>query len=172
MQVHTYGILGLQEMLVKDIMETKVITLKPDDTLKEVVLKFSSNKISGAPVIDDENQVVGIVSEADVFQTLKQDTREFRMVHLFPDAKMIGLSFEEMPSDKKTEEVLVDLGGIKVSEIMEKGVKTVGPDDQVKAVIDIVAAGLINRVPVVENGKLVGIVSRGDIIKGLSEIVN
>jgi CBS domain-containing protein len=158
-------------MLVKEIMEKKVISLKPDDTLKDAVLKFSKNDISGAPVIDDENQVIGIVSEADIFQALKQDTREFRMVHLFPDAKMIGLSFEEIPSDKKTEETLVELGGIKVSEIMKKGVKTVGPDDQIKVVIDIVAPGVINRVPVVQNGKLVGIVSRGDLIKGMSQII-
>ena len=158
-------------MLVKEIMEKKVVTLKPDDTLKDVVLKFSKDRISGAPVIDNEDQVIGIVSEADIFQTLKQDSREFRMVHLFPDAIMIGLSFEEVPTDKKTEEILKDLGGIKVSEIMKKGVKTVDPEDQVRAVIDIVAKGLINRVPVVENGKLIGIVSRGDIIKGLSEIV-
>ena len=159
-------------MLVKDIMEKNVITLKPDDTLKEVVQKFSENKISGAPVVDSDNLVIGIVSEADIFRTLKEDSREFRMVHMFPDAKMIGLSFEEVTTDKKTEEVLNDLGGIKASEIMKKGVKTVGPEDQIKAVIDIVAKGLINRVPVVENGKLIGIVSRGDIMKRLSEIVN
>lgn len=158
-------------MLVKEIMEKKVITLKPDDTLKDVVLKFSKNNISGAPVINNENQVVGIVCEADIFHTLKNDSREFRMVHLFPDAKMIGLSFEEVPTDKKTEELLEDLGGIKVSQIMKKGVKTVGPDDQVKAVIDIVASGMINRVPVIKDGKLIGIVSRGDIIKGISQIV-
>jgi CBS domain-containing protein len=158
-------------MLVKEIMVEEVVTLKPDDTLKEVVQKFSKNNISGAPVINNENQVVGIVSEADIFHTLKKDSREFRMVHLFPDAKMIGLSFEEVPTDKKTEEILEELGGIKVSDIMKKGVKSVGPDDQVKAVIEIVASGVINRVPVIKDGKLIGIVSRGDIIKGMSQIV-
>jgi CBS domain-containing protein len=157
-------------MLVKEIMEKEVITLKPDDTLKEVVQKFSENKISGAPVVDSDNQVIGIISEADIFRTLKEDSREFKMVHMFPDAKMIGLSFEEVPNDKKTEDVLKDLGGIKASEIMIKGVKTVSPEDQIKAVIDIVASGVINRVPVVEDGKLVGIVSRGDIIKGISQM--
>jgi CBS domain-containing protein len=158
-------------MLVKDVMQKKVITFKPDDTLKDVVEKFSEKGISGAPVVDDENKVIGIVTEADVFHTLKEEPREFRMVHMFPDAKMIGLSFQEVPTDKKAEEVLVELGGIPVSEFMKKGVRTVGPEDKIKAVIDIVAPGTINRVPVVEDGKLVGIVSRGDIIKGMSELV-
>lgn len=158
-------------MLVKDVMEKKVITFKPDDTLKDVVEKFSEKGISGAPVVDDEKRVIGIVTEADIFHTLKEEPREFRMVHLFPDAKMIGLSFQEVPTDKKTEEILVELGGIKVSEMMQRGVRTVGPEDQIKVVIDIVASGVINRVPVVEDGKLVGIVSRGDIIKGMSKLV-
>jgi CBS domain-containing protein len=156
---------------VKDVMQKKVIRFKPDDTLKDVVAKFSEKGISGAPVVDEEKRVIGIITEADIFYTLKEEPRDFRMVHMFPDAKMIGLSFEEIPSDKKTEEVLVELGGIKVSEMMKKGVKTVGPEDKIKVVIDIVASGLINRVPVVEGGKLVGIVSRGDIIKGMSELV-
>jgi CBS domain-containing protein len=158
-------------MLVKDIMKKDVITLNPEDTLKEVVQKFSENKISGAPVVDSDNRVIGIISEADIFRTLKEDSREFRMVHLFPDAKMIGLSFEEIPTDKRTEDILKDLGGIKASDIMIKGVKSVAPEDQIKVIIDIVASGVINRVPVVEDGKLVGIVSRGDLIKGISHIV-
>ncbi len=133
--------------------------------------KFSEKGISGAPVVDVENQVIGIVTEADIFHTLKEEPREFRMVHMFPDAKMIGLSFQEVPTDKKAEEILVELGGIKVSEFMKTGVRTVTPEDNIKAVIEIVAPGLINRVPVVEDGKLVGIVSRGDIIKGMSKLV-
>jgi CBS domain-containing protein len=84
---------------------------------------------------------------------------------------MVGLSFKETPSNKKTEEIFEDVGNIKVSEMMKHNVKTVGPDDQVKVVINIVASGKINRVPVVKNGKLVGIVTRGDILKRMSKMV-
>lgn len=158
-------------MLVKEIMVEKVITFKPEDTLKEVVQKFSKNNISGAPVVDEENKVIGIISEADIFRTLRRNLSEFRMVHMFPEIEMIGLSFEEIPSDKKTEEIFEELSEILVSDMMKTGVKTVGPEDQIKAVIDIVSSGKINRVPVVSNGKLVGIVTRGDIIKGMNQIV-
>ncbi|UCE73787.1 MAG: CBS domain-containing protein [Methanomassiliicoccales archaeon] len=158
-------------MLVKDIMVKEVVTLKLDETLKEAALKFSKNNISGAPVIDDEGKVIGILSETDIVTTLERNLKELKMVHLFPELSMVGLSFVETPSDKKTEEIFEEVGDIKISEMMKRSVKTVGPDDQIKAVIDIVASGKINRVPVVEDGKLIGIVTRGDIIKGMSRLV-
>ncbi len=158
-------------MLVKEIMVKKVITLKPDDTLKDATLKLSKHNISGAPVVDDEGYVIGILSEADIIATLERNLKEFKMVYLSPALSMIGLSFKEKPSEKKTEEIFKDVGDIKVSEMMSGNVKTVAPDDQIKAVIDIVASGKINRVPVVKDGKLAGIVTRGDIIRGMSKIV-
>lgn len=158
-------------MLVKEIMTKKVITLKSEDTLKEVALKLSKNNISGAPVVDEEGKVIGIVSEADIFATIKRNFSELKMVHLDPALSMVGLSFKETPTNKKTEEVFKDVGGILVSEMMKHNVKTVSSEDQVKAVVDIVSSGKINRVPVVDDGKLVGIVTRGDIIKGMSKLV-
>ncbi|UCE37275.1 MAG: CBS domain-containing protein [Thermoplasmata archaeon] len=157
-------------MLVKDIMTKKVITLGPENTLKDVVLKFSEHNISGAPVVDDSGKVLGIISEADIITTLERHGKEVKMVYLSPALSMVGLSFKETPSEKKTEDIVKDVGDIKVSEMMKRNVKTVGPEDKVKAVIDIVASGKINRVPVVMDGKLVGIVTRGDVIKGISKM--
>ena len=162
---------GVGNLLVKNIMTKKVVTLKPDETLKEVSLKFSEHDISGAPVVDDEGHVIGIVSETDIIAAIERSGREVNMVYLSPALSMVGLSFKETPSNKKTEEIFEDVGNIKVSEMMKRNVKTVGPDDRVKAVIDIVASGKINRVPVVENGKLVGIVTRGDILKRMSKMM-
>ncbi len=157
-------------MLVREIMVKEVITLKPEDTLKDVALKFSKHKISGAPVLDNKGHVIGIVSEADIIATLERNYKELKMVYLSPALSMVGLSFKEKPSDKKTEEIFKDVGEIKVSEMMKSNVKTVGPDDDIKAVVNLVASGKINRIPVVKNGKLVGIVTRADIIKGMSKI--
>ena len=158
-------------MLVKEIMTKKVITLKPEETLKEIAVKFAKNNISGAPVVDDEGKVIGIVSETDIFTTLKRNFSELKLVHLDPALSMVGLSFKETPTDKKTEEIFQDIGGIMASVIMKHNVKTVGPEDDIKVVVDIVSTGKINRVPVVDDGKLVGIVTRGDIIKGMSSLV-
>lgn len=165
------GIGGNVDMLVKEIMTKKVITLRPDDTLNEVVFKLSENNISGAPVVDDDDGVIGILTETDIMRTLERKGKEVKMVYLSPALQMVGLSFKETPTNKKAEEIFKEIGNIKVSEMMISNVKTVGPDDQVKAVIEIVSSGKINRVPVVKNGKLVGIVTRGDIIKSMSKIV-
>ena len=151
-------------------MVKEVITLEPDETLKDVALKFSKHNISGAPVLNDKGHVIGIVSEADIIATLERNLKEVKMVYLSPALSMVGLSFKETPLDKKTEEIFKDVGDIKVSEMMKRNVKTVGSDDDIKAIIDIVASGKINRVPVVKEGKLVGIVTRADIIKGMSKI--
>lgn len=157
-------------MLVKDIMVKEVISFKPEDDLKEVALKFSKYKISGAPVLDDKGHVIGMVSEADIIATLEKNYKEIKMVYLSPALSMVGLSFRDKPIDKKTEEIFKDVGDIKVSEMMKHNVKTIGPDEDIKAVIDLIASGKINRVPVIKNGKLVGIVTRADIIRGLSKI--
>ena len=96
-------------MLVMEIMVKDVITLSPDETLKEAALKFSKNNISGAPVVDDKGHVIGIVSEADIIATLERNLKELKMVYLSPSLSMVGLSFTEKPSDKKTEEVFKEV---------------------------------------------------------------
>jgi CBS domain-containing protein len=158
-------------MLVKEIMVKTVITLKSDDSLKDAALKLASHNISGAPVVDEDGHVIGIVSETDIIATLERSLKEFRLVYLSPELSMVGLSFREKPSERKTEDIFKDVGDIKVTEMMSGNIKTVAPEDPIKAVIDIVASGKINRVPVVVDGKLVGIVTRGDILKGVSKIV-
>jgi CBS domain-containing protein len=158
-------------MLVSEIMVKDVVTLRPKDTLRDVAVRFADHNISGAPVVDDEGHVVGIVSEADIFETIKRRSKELKMVYLSPGLSMVGLSFKESPSDKKTEDIIMEIGDIRVSQMMVRNVITVTPEDNIKAAIDLISSGRINRVPVVKNGKLVGIVTRGDIIKGISGLV-
>lgn len=155
-------------MIVSDVMVKKVITLEPKDTLRDIAMKFSKHDISGAPVVDSKNHVIGIVSETDIIATLKKHQKEMKMVYISPSLGMVGLSFREKPVDKKTEEVFRELGDISAEEMMMQDVITVAPDDELQSVVEIIATGKINRVPVVKNGKLIGIVTRGDIIKAMS----
>ncbi len=149
-------------------MLKKVITLKPKDSLRDIAKKLSENNISGAPVVDSAHHVVGIVSEADILATIKKHQKEIKMVYISPSMGMVGLSFREKPVDKKTEEVFSELGNITAQEMMIKDVITVAPDDELQVVVEIIAKDKINRVPVVKNGKLVGIITRGDIIRAMS----
>jgi CBS domain-containing protein len=160
-------------MLVKDIMIKDVITLKKDDTLKEVVKKFSKHDISGAPVVDNKKNVVGILSETDILNSIKSQSTDVELVYTSPPVmEILGLRFIETAKDKETEEIFEEIGSIKVSEMMRSNVKTVESEEHIREVIKIVSSGQINRVPVLEDGKLVGIVTRGDIVKHLSELLS
>ncbi len=159
-------------MLIKDIMVKDVITLKKDDTLVEVVKKFSKHDISGAPVVDDEKNVIGILSETDILNSLKSHSTDVELVYTSPPVmSILGLRFIETSKDKEAQEIFEEIGSIKVSEMMRSNVKTVESDESIREVIKIISSGRINRVPVVKGGKLVGIVTRGDILKHLSDLL-
>lgn len=155
-------------MLVSQAMVRKVITLGPDDRLKDIVQKFLLNDISGAPVVDSKKNVIGILSESDILSVLKERQKELNLVYIAPSMGLVGLSFREKPIERETEEVFSELENITAREIMRKDVVTVAPDEELQVVVDLIAKGRFNRVPVVKNGRLVGIVTRGDIIRAIS----
>lgn len=155
-------------MKVEEIMTKTVIALKPTDTLRQAIQKLAENHISGAPVIDDEKKVVGILSEKDVLKSLRTRYTEPRMV--YPSLPIMGISFVEIEKQKELFEALKEIGDIHVSDIMTKDVIVAQATDLVEAVIPVMVEKKVNRVPVVDaSKKLVGIISRGDVIRGLSK---
>lgn len=113
----------------KDIMTTKVVTVKPSTSIAEAARLLVRRKISGVPVVDekDKTKIVGILTEADLLAA---------------------------PAEAKT-----------VSDVMKKRVVSVSPDTPVDEIADLLVKKKIKRVPVVDAGKLVGIVSRIDVLK-------
>ncbi|MEF3254247.1 MAG: CBS domain-containing protein [Deferribacterales bacterium] len=131
-------------MRVRDIMTTNVITASVNDCMRDVALMLREKKITGVPVLDEDGNVVGVFSETDILSRL-------------PD---ILMEAEKIP--------LVDVKELtdhKIKEVMSSPVITVSPDADIKEVAEIFLYKYIHRVPVVENGKLVGIVSLGDLLK-------
>ena len=112
-------------MKVKDVMTTKVITIKPDQTKQQAARLLSQNRISGLPVINDEGTLVGVVTEYDV----------------------IGKQ------------------GQTVSDIMTGSVITVAPETDLEDVAHILLHERIKRLPVLEEGRVIGIVSRADLVR-------
>ncbi|MFC2013839.1 CBS domain-containing protein [Chloroflexota bacterium] len=120
----------------KDIMTQTVITVKEDMILTDVIKLLLRWHISGIPVVDDDNNLLGIITEHDVVNfTLSGDA-----------------------ADTKTREV------------MTKQVETSTPDTLFVEIVNNFASKQIRRIPVVENGKVVGIVSRRDIIREMDRI--
>lgn len=153
---------------IQGIMTKDVITAEPKDTIKDVIKKLSDNGISGLPVINKDNEVVGMVSETDILQALKTESRTLSLV--FPSSHALGMTFEETKNHRALKEAMKEVQNIKIEKIMKTDVISVNPENTIAEVSSIMTKHNINRVPVVKKDKLIGIVTRGDIIKGLSKV--
>ncbi len=113
----------------KDIMTTKVVTVKPSTSIADATRLLVRRKISGVPVVDekDKTKVVGILTEADLLAA---------------------------PTEAKT-----------VADVMKKRVVSVSLNTSVNEIAETLVKKKIKRVPVIEGGKLVGIVSRIDVLR-------
>ena len=135
--------------------------MKPDTTVRELADILAKHKISGVPVVDGEGRVLGMVSEADV---ILQDAD----LH-FPYYIQFLESVIYLQSVHKFEERVRKAFGSKVTEIMTTDVVTVSPDATVREVATLMADRNVNRLPVTENERLVGIVTRGDIVRAIAQ---
>ena len=144
----------------KDIMTTDVIVAKKGDTIANVAKILISGKIGGLPVIDEENKVIGIISETDI---IKKEKR----AHSTPFINVLeGIIF--LDDINKMEKDLRDIAAYKVEELMSKNIVKVNEDQDFDDVANIMIKKSINRVPVVdENNILKGIICRYDIIKAM-----
>ena len=155
--------------LVKDVMTTPVVTLRPDMPVSEATALLAENDVSGAPVVDGD-KIVGIFSEADVLRSLKTTKKNLRLV--FPSISSIGIAFQEELVQRELLEAYEEIGSKPVSEVMSNEIHTISADSTVKAAVTAMVVNDVNRLPVVSEGRLVGIVTRGDVIKGLADDKN
>jgi len=148
-------------MKVSEIMTKKVITFKPETSIYEMANLLYKNGITGAPVVNDKNEVIGIVTESDlVFQEAK--------IHL-PKYIQILDSFIYLENPQKIESELGKILGMTASELMTRRVFTIHPGASVEEAATMIKEKHINPIPVVKNKKLVGIISRADIVKLLAK---
>ena len=153
---------------VKGLMTKDVITANPDDTIKDVVKKLVEHDISGMPVINTDDHVLGMISEKDILRALKTESRTLSMV--FPSSHALGMTFEESVSYRKLKEAMEELQNSKIKKIMNKDVISVDENITIAEVANIMIKNNVNRIPVIKKGKLDGIITRGDIITGLSKV--
>jgi CBS domain-containing protein len=141
-------------MRVVEIMQRTVITVRPEASLREVASLLVKHGISGLPVVDRAGTLVGVVSEAD-FVTREGGTPEgrHRVLELF-----LGESAAERTDLAKAEAATA-------GEAMTSPAITVDPDASVRDAARIMTERQVNRLPVVSGGKLVGIVSRADLVR-------
>lgn len=138
---------------VREVMTASVITVKPEFTLEKVAELMAVNHISGLPVVDQNNQPVGIISERDFLQVMV-GRKSANLMEIIVQC-LRGKNCLMSPVRIKSAE-----------DIMTSPAVVVGGDDSVDAVSNLFASKGINRAPVVNSAKLIiGIVTRGDLMK-------
>lgn len=146
-------------MLARDIMTRDVLVAGPEEKVEKVAALLLDNKISGVPVVDAEKRVLGIITEKDLMIKAKEMKIPF-YITLFD-----SIIFLENPIRFNNE--LKKYAAYRVKDAMTTKVMVVEEDTPVDEIIAIMQHKKINRVPVVRHGKLVGIISRNDILKAL-----
>jgi CBS domain-containing protein len=151
---------------IKEVMSKPVITVTPETLVKEAALLLGEKDISGVPVVD-AGKIVGVFSEADILRSIKTTKKDLRLI--YPSVSSLGIAFQEQVTQREILEAYDEIGHRPVKEVMSKEVETVEPDTPLnEAVVKMVRMG-ISRLPVVDKHELVGIVTRGDVIRGLAK---
>ena len=140
-------------MKVKNVMSKRVIKIKKGMTYQEVVKIFLKHKISGAPVVDENDNLIGLISEKDLFRIL------------YPFYQSYYEHPEWYTDFEAREDKASEIKGHLVESFMTKNVITGNPETPIMAAGALMLARGIHRLPVVKDGKIIGIVSREDIYR-------
>ena len=152
----------MDDLKVRAIMNSDVVTVTPETTVRDLAAILAKHQVSGVPVVDSEDRVVGMVSQADVI--VQDADLHFPYYISFLDSVLY------LPgSIHNFEERFRKIFAVKVSDIMSDGVVSISPDASVREAAAIMADNQVNRLPVLASLKLVGIVTRGDIVQAIAE---
>src|SRR5271170_1013936 len=146
-------------MQVKDVMTRNVISVGPDETVLKAARLMLQNRISGLPVLDKDGELVGIVTEGDFLRRSELGTQRRRSKWL-----------EFIVGPGKLAEEYVQASGRKVEEIMTPDPWVVGEDDSLEQVVEQMEHRRVKRLPVVRAGRMVGIVSRANLMHALASL--
>lgn len=146
-------------MKAADIMTRDVKTISIDATVEDAAIFLAENHISGAPVINKNGELAGIITEHDFL--LKE-----KIKRAAPRMSMFGLF---VVSEENVRKAFDGYRKVPVSEIMTKKIISFGEDDKVSDIAVVMHKHNINRVPILSEGKVAGIVSRADIVKAMAQ---
>lgn len=147
-------------MKAKDIMTRNVITVTPDANVETIAGLLTKHRIGGVPVVDRDQRVMGIVTERDLF--LKEKGIPFSAVK-------VPTLFKQWVDPARLEEIYARARHHTARQVMTEEVVCVDVDDELGDVACLMAERDVKRVPVLEHGKLAGIITRADIIGALAQ---
>lgn len=144
-------------MRARDLMTKDVITVRPDASVRDVAQILLSHRISAVPVTDGDEKLIGIVSEGDLLRRSETGTER---------PKSWWLDLIASPEDRAND--YVKSHAVHVRDVMTANVVTVEQDAPIAQVATLLEEKRIKRVPVTQDGRVVGIVSRADLLRGLA----
>lgn len=143
-------------MLVHAIMTSPAIVVHPETSIAEAAKTMLDNHISGLPVVDASARLVGIVSEGDFIRRSELNTERKRswLLELLTSPGALAAEY-------------VSTHGRSVEDVMTSDIVTVAPTARLQEVVELMEKHDVKRLPVVAQGRLIGIVSRSDLLKAL-----
>jgi CBS domain-containing protein len=147
---------------VRDIMDPDPVTVRPETPVEEVVTALRRHELPGLPVVDQEGRVVGIVTEADL--VLPDDHGDLHIPHYI---NLFGGTIFLEPLSR-FEQRLRKAFASNAADMMTSDPDSVSPDTTVQEAARIIHESGHNRLPVVEDGRLVGVVTRVDVLGALA----
>jgi len=147
-------------MKVRDIMSTEVVTLSPETEIAEAARVLLEKRINGVPVVNETGRVVGILCQSDLVSQQKK----------FPLPSVFTLldSLIPLKSVKNLDREVQKMTATRVSDAMTPNPVTVGPEHSVEDVASLMVDKKFHTIPVVEEGKLIGIVGKEDVLRILT----
>ncbi len=157
-------------MWAADVMTRDVLTLSPGMTLEQAAERLVQRGVSGAPVVDERGRLVGILSESDILRQLKRIAEE-ALGKRYLTSRVHSLDLLAFLGEREhdaVETVYRQLRASKVSAVMTAHVHGVAPTDSLETVAAAMIEHDVNRLPVVDLGRVVGIITRADLARVLA----
>lgn len=149
-------------MKAKDIMTKDVLTVSLDTPVKKVAELLADYEISGAPVLDEHDRVIGVVTESDLIEQ-KKNLHLPTVVTLFE-----GVLFLERPQKMKRE--IEKMLGATVKDIYSKKVITINENTTLEDIATIMSEKKVHLLPVLRGDELVGVVGKVDVVRALAKL--
>ncbi len=144
-------------MIARDAMSTPVLSVNLETTVGEVAQRLREHRVSGLVVVDEEGLLVGVVGEGDLLYRVARP-------HLPPHIEVLGSIFY-LQTPGHIEEMMRRITGTVVRDVMSSKVVSVTEDTPIEDVASLMIERKVRRIPVVRQGRPVGIVTRGDIVR-------
>lgn len=145
---------------VREVMTADVVTFSPDEPVQQALERLVSRDVDGGPVVDDQRRVVGMLSASDL---LVQESK----LHYPTVVSLFGAYLELPSSHRQFEDDLRRAVGATVGEVMHDEPVTCAVDATLEDAATLMHEHEVSRIPVLDDGLLVGIVARGDVLRAM-----